>query len=436
MNVNEINSALLSGYTEGKGLFPHLERLEKARFRFNMDFGLATLPEEPGILLVRGARQYGKSTWLEGCIRDSIIKFGPGCAFYLNGDFSGSDQELEDSIRGVCGLYPVASRVRRLFIDEITAVKGWQKVLKRLWDSGDLENVLVITTGSKASDLMRGTERLPGRKGRLSRTTYLFTPVPFHEFNRVCGEVLGGETLDAYALTGGCPAACSEIAGTGALPAYIVEMIRDWIFGEFAAAERNRTSLIHVVECIIRRGGTPLGQYKLAKEAGLANNTLAAEYTRLLVELLCVGRGFQWDARTDAAIPRKPEKIHFINTLVAAAFHPAAPRSPAELRALSPEARGAWHEWIVAQELWRRAAIAGAEIPEQLPFWGSKEHEIDFINDRSTFLEVKSGLASPMEFTWFQKTFPKKSLKVVNAGRFDAGSIQGIPLMDFLMEAS
>ena len=53
---------------------------------FELDFGLSTIPTEPGIFLIRGPWQYGKSTWLEQQLKETIKTFGPGSAFYLNGD--------------------------------------------------------------------------------------------------------------------------------------------------------------------------------------------------------------------------------------------------------------------------------------------------------------------------------------------------------------
>jgi predicted AAA+ superfamily ATPase len=38
--------------------------------------------------------------------------------------------------------------VRRLFNDEITAVKDWTHALKALLDSGELRQNLLVTTGS------------------------------------------------------------------------------------------------------------------------------------------------------------------------------------------------------------------------------------------------------------------------------------------------
>jgi predicted AAA+ superfamily ATPase len=47
----------------------------------------------------------------------------------------------------------------------------WEKSIKRLIDAGELNRVLLVTTGSKATDLRRGFEKLPGRKGKLSRSS-------------------------------------------------------------------------------------------------------------------------------------------------------------------------------------------------------------------------------------------------------------------------
>lgn len=45
---------------------------------FRLEFGLDEIPTEPGVILIRGARQYGKSTWLEGAIRDTVRRHGAG----------------------------------------------------------------------------------------------------------------------------------------------------------------------------------------------------------------------------------------------------------------------------------------------------------------------------------------------------------------------
>lgn len=432
MNVNEVNGVLARGSLDAPGLFPHIEELARLPFVFSFDFGLDKLPQEPGIILVRGPRQYGKSTWLEQQIRTTVEEYGRGATFYLNGDEIPDSERLYEQARRLLPLFRPAAKTRRLFIDEITAVPDWQRALKRLADEGLLRDTLVVTTGSKALDLRRGSERLPGRKGRLKRSSYYLTPVPFGEFKRVCGEALTGDPVRAYLLTGGSPVACAEIARAGSVPEYVHEMTRDWILGDCAISGRNRSSLLSVFEALHRYGGTPLGQAKLAREAGLANNTVAVGYIELLSDLMCVGQGPAWDQARRIPVARRPAKYHFINLLVAASWSADRPRSVEGFNLLPAEAQGKWLEWLVAQELWRRRCIEGELIPELLPYWQSKEHGLDYVFTPKLFVEVKRGQASALEFAWFARAFPGSRLIVVCANQFETQAVTGLTFEQFL----
>ena len=434
MNIQDTNRVLSVGAIGEPGLFPRLEKLKEAKYIFRMRFGLDRLPSESGMILIRGARQYGKSTWLQDQIKNTIEEYGPGSAYYLNGDELRNDHALVAGIRELLPIYESRSKVQRLFIDEVTAIDNWQKALKMLADEGELRHVLIVTTGSKAADLRRGSERLPGRKGKLGRTSYLFTPVSYAEFKRVCGSRLKGRTLSAYILSGGSPVACSELASHGRIPEYVIEMTRDWVYGEFAATGRARASLLGVMQCLHRFACSPVGQSKLAREAGLANNTIAAGYIELLADLMCVAQSYAWDASRRRPNRRRPCKFHIMNLLAAVAWHPLQPRSIADFAGLSPEEQSSMTEWLVAQEIWRRRAIRGDELPELMTFWQSKTHEIDFVLEHDEFLEVKHGKRSPVEFAWFAKLFPHAHLTVINKTRFETRHVRGITLEEFLCE--
>jgi len=144
---------LAAGDTGSPGVLPKIEELRERPFVLEVGFGLDELPEEPGIILVRGARQYGKSTWLQQEIAKTVESFGPGSAFTIDGDELRDGSGLIETIRGLLPLYASRAPVRRLFIDEVTAIADWQTALKRLIDRGELKRVLVVTTGSKAADL-------------------------------------------------------------------------------------------------------------------------------------------------------------------------------------------------------------------------------------------------------------------------------------------
>ncbi|MGM0577861.1 MAG: ATP-binding protein [Myxococcota bacterium] len=439
MDVSDINDALFRGAIDQPGVLPHLDRVERRAVRFDVDFGLERLPTEPGILLIRGARQYGKSTWLEAQVRRTIDEFGPGSAFYLNGDEITDAAALREAVEAVVPLYAREAAVRRLFIDEITAVDEWERALKRLVDAGTLERVLVITTGSRATDLRRGAERLPGRKGRLERTSWYFTPVSFSAFEEACCQgheprVSPDDAVWVYLLSGGSPVALAELATEGRLSPFVVEIVRDWIHGEMARSGRSRAALMAVMDVLLRRGGTPVGQARLAREAGLANNTVAAGYVEQLADILVLGLSHAWDESKQVRATRRPAKYPFINLLAAVCWHPARLRSVDEFRGLPPEQQASWIEWLVAQELWRRAAIAGVEAPELLPYWSSRKHEVDFVVGDDTMVEVKRGRVGPLDFGWFPKTLPSRRLVVVGSEPFETDRIRGITLRQFLRE--
>lgn len=314
------------------------------------------------------------------------------------------------------------------------AVPDWERGLKQLLDAGELRQLLVVTTGSLATDLRRGAERLPGRKGRLLRTTWLFTPLPFAEFERVCGARFGDDALVAYLLSGGCPIAAAELAEHGRLPEHVIEMVRDWVLGECAASGRQRSSLLAVWDAILARGGAPVGQNQLARAAGLANNTVAAGYVELLADLLCMGTVAAWDESRRVVVRRRPAKFAPINLLAAVAFDRDRLRTVADFRALPPEVQGRWLEWLVAQEIWRRAARRGDDVPEELRYWAAGRHEIDYVVRDDLFLEVKRGRAGVLEFGWFPRTFPKAELWIAGRERFEAERMRGRTVEDLLRD--
>jgi uncharacterized protein len=436
VNVRLLNERLQTSEVVPLEWFPHLERLDRQRLEFDVELGLDRLPDASGILSIRGARQYGKSTWLEQQLRSSALSGGPGSAFFLSGDHIGDAANLVSEIERLAAMFRPTAPHRRLFIDEITAIDGWEKALKRLVDGGELRDVLVVTTGSRARDLRRGVERLPGRKGKLARTSYLFPPLSFAAFSAKAATRFGADTVIAYLLSGGCPAAATELVQHGRLPEYVIEMVRDWIFGECAASGRDRGSLLAVWEALLRRGGTPIGQATIARDAGLANNTVAAGYLELLADLMCVGTALAWDESRSIANRRRPAKFPPTNLLAAIAFDTSGLRTVADFQALAPAIQGRWLEWLIAQEIWRRRAIHGELVPEQLAYWQAGQHELDYIVRPDLAIECKRGGSSAADFGWFPRTFPAAHLWIVGRDSFDGQKVHGRTFAEVLSDES
>ncbi len=434
MDINSINANLIEGNIEDLKMLPHAYRLSQSAYIFKCEFGLDTLPTEPGLILIRGARQYGKSTWLEQQLIATIREFGAGCAFYLNGDFISDAAALATNLESLAVSFPIDAKIKRIFIDEITAITDWETILKRLVDNGLLRDILVVTTGSKATDLRRGAEKLPGRKGKLNRSHYLFTPISYRSFHSVCHKKLKTKTLHAYLLSGGSPIACTELATQGLIPEYVIQLVRDWVEGEINKTGRHRSALLNVLNVLFRFGGNPLGQAKLAREASLANNTVAQGYIEILNDLGCVIPAYPLDIHKKTLVLRKPCKYHYMNTLVAVAYHQSQLRSPEDFSGLAEKEQGMWYEWLVAQELQRRAAIRGDELLAPMAFWQSKNHEIDFYDAHDNFIEVKRGKCTALEFAWFAKQYKNEFLQIINKNQFSTHVINGLTLEKFLLD--
>ena len=435
MNVAYRNTLYLQGIIDSDGLFPHLEALPKSGF-FDWDFGLPELPQSPGIIVIRGPRQFGKSTWLEYQLRETLRQSGPGSALFLNGDYVAGPDELEREIATLLEYFPRDNLPHRLFIDEITAVEGWQKAIKRLADSGALRRVLLVTTGSKASDIQRAAELLPGRKGKLARTIYLFAQMPYRIFHDKAFPTLGQQTLWAYLITGGSPPACAAVLESGSIPEYLFQTTAEWVYGECAQAGRSRPTLLRMLEQLMRRGVSPVAQTTLALESGMANNTVALGYLDLLSDLLVLGTTEPWDPSRKIRLARKASKYPFVNLLAANTWWAHRYTTPGSLQSASGEEKGVWMEWAVAAELFRRAAKIGHATPMHSLYWRSDKHEIDFVRVGRPWIEVKAGKASPFEFDWFRKAFPHQPLLVICSERFEGDTIRGITLEDFLLDES
>jgi len=435
MDVKTINHLLAEGNIDREDMWPRIIEMESKAHQFRFEFGLDELPTEPGLIIIRGPRQYGKSTWLDTNLRWSAGDFGKGSSYYLNGDEIGTADELAEKMTNLYPAYSRDAKIKRLFIDEITAVPNWEKAVKRVIDQGLFKDVLIITTGSKAADLRHGSEKLPGRKGKLPKNEYIFLPISYREFKLNAKDVHGDRSWIAYLLTGGSPVACNDICQFERLPEYFIQMMRDWVLGEVVSSGRSRLALTQLLHVIMNYGGKPVGFAKLAREGGLANNTVASGYIEQLSDLLSLMPSWPIETNKRTIILRKPCKFHFVNLAVAIAFHPSSLRHVHEFENLPFELQGTFVEWLVAQEIWRRCILSGQTDPETISFWTSKEHEIDFVTPDQKFIEVKRGRANPLEFGWFSKIFPKDELTVVCNTPFKSKQVTGVTIEDFLLSA-
>ena len=187
------------------------------------------------------------------------------------------------------------------------------------------------------------------------------------------------------------------------------------------------------MQILFRFGGSPVAQAKIAREANMANNTVATGYIDILSDLSVITSSFPWDQNNGMPILRKANKHHFSNLLVALTYHPKRLRRIEDFNLLDEAEQGMWLEWLISQELMRRRAIYSELLFEPQLFWQNQRHELDFVLDNRTFLEVKRGGCSPLEFAWFSKQFPHSKLILVNKNKFETNVITAMTTEEFLL---
>jgi hypothetical protein len=113
--VNSRNLLFSRGEINRDDLWPKITEYRDQPCTFRFSFGLDELPTEAGIILIRGPRQFGKSTWLELAIKRTLETHGAGSAYFLNGDDITDADELETRVLEVVSLFrPKAAVQRRL----------------------------------------------------------------------------------------------------------------------------------------------------------------------------------------------------------------------------------------------------------------------------------------------------------------------------------
>lgn len=376
--------------------------------------------ERPGVHVVKGPRQVGKSTDLKLLARRRLEESGDRLAvIYLALDLlvTGTPADIDATVR--LAKRRSGNRTGQLLlIDEVTAVPGWRTGIKALWDAGVIDRDVVVCTGSSALDL--GEEGLPGRRG--AGRNHLVLPQSFPAFARALfpelpaapeltvSQLLGDEgagaldeavlhgprleeAFERYLSFGGLPAAVSE-AVTGALEpsedvrnVLVDSLSRDVLargvaepalfalLGRVLSSLGSKTSYSALArEMDVPLGGRRAGDYRSVKEHV---ELLAAAYQLLIV--------YFWRPDADTADLSRDKKIYLADPLLHVIAHERAPGLQRD--------RAGVVENVIALSLYRRyepeaERLGGFNLPRRLHVWETTRREIDFVCGPRRDLEI------------------------------------------------
>jgi predicted AAA+ superfamily ATPase len=404
---------------------PHLDRLARQPTRLPTEFVTALDLGQPGIHILRGPRQVGKTTDLKLLVERAIdAGRAPRSIIYLALDLlEGQDAaELARSVRSAKLLAGV-SRDCLVLLDEVTVVDRWQTAVKALWDDGDLRRDVVVCTGSSAIDLQRGAaERLPGR--REAGIDHLVLPQSFAAFARALDGTIplsprltvadlrtdDGEALlrdarlhgpalrrafELYLRFGGLPAAVAEAVGGAPQPSEATRrVLYDSLVRDLQRKGASIAASHALLERVVRSLGAKVSWSQMAREMdvplGRGRRRPSHQTLRDYVELMAAGYFvlvvYFWRSGSDTNEQPRDKKVLFADPLLYAIALERAPGLQPDLAALV--------ENVIGVTLFRRYEPVDRMpetfvLPERLHIWQTNRGgEIDFVAGPRHALDV------------------------------------------------
>ena len=405
------------------------------------------------ILTLRGPRQIGKSTSMKLLIRKLLLesRIPRKHVFYFSLDRIEDFNQLYELID--CYLKNVRPGNQKrlyIFLDEISFVREWQRGVKALADEGKLKNATLLLTGSNLIDIQKGAERMPGRRGKISKTDFEQLPITFAEFvhltdpeielTDINGLIFHKDLLlhrfEEYLITGGFPLSVNLFYSRGQISSYVYQLYLSWIEGDIGRAGKLERNLYQILSRILAHMCTGISWYGLSRESGIASHATVQEYIEIL-ERMYVLRSVPFiDLSSKLPMYRKNKKVYFRDPLI---FHCFSGKNSGigdnfftECQRFlnDPAGKSKLVESVVGMHISRRY---------QNCFYWQGQKEIDFVageTGKLHFFEVKyQEKVSAAEFQWFMKIRPKGKLCVVTKQDFEKQrAISLVPVPVFLIQ--
>jgi uncharacterized protein len=337
---------------------PHLAYLEKQKY-IQQPSLIHDIPLHiPGVYILTGARQVGKSTLIKLFIKQLLLNktCPPEQVFYLPCDIIRSFQELISEIDHFF------NRCQRdqffyLFIDEVTYVKDWDRVIKYFADLGYFRQGVVLITDSDSVVLQEGIKRFPGRRGTADKTDFHYYPLSFFEYVQLADPSLGqmfGEVhkagavyleepleknmqgiqavfpadrvreLDSlfnqYMVTGGFLTALNALGMHDRIDDYVYNTYIQWVIGDFLKKNKKENLLKELIISLSERLGKQISYQNITAATSIQSHSTTQEYLQVLnhMDVLFVLEALREDKFR--AAPKKPKKVHFSDPFIANAL--------------------------------------------------------------------------------------------------------------------
>ncbi|MBF0493236.1 MAG: ATP-binding protein [Deltaproteobacteria bacterium] len=318
-------------FVEGFGLFqkqdPHLSYLSELRYVSPLDWWKAIDWKSPGILILTGGRQIGKTTSTKLLI-EAVLKakrFSADSIFFLPADQILDHFQLTRILRFFLEGLPNDSSPFLLLIDEITFVKDWDRSIKALADEGWFRRGFCLLTGSDSVILKEAASRFPGRRGRADQVDFHLHPLSFREYvNLMDPSLLKNPEKNieklftcfgSYLQCGGYLRAINDLHGSKKISLSTYATFEQWVRGDFLKRGKSEENLLKVLQALIEVGVSQSSYSNLATHSGLSKDSLI-DYVELLQRMDIVFTLEAYDSSKKIAFPKKAKKFHFADPFI------------------------------------------------------------------------------------------------------------------------
>lgn len=321
------NSHLTQGVEHFLRTDPQLSRLQKLPYAYQFPLVERLPKKEPGIYTLGGGRQIGKSTLLKQWMAYLLVqeKIPVQQIVYLSGDLIDDYHQLLKIVSDL--LQGMSSSVRQYFIiDEVTYIKEWDRAIKFLADSGQIENTILMLSGSDLTMLEEARMRFPGRRGKSEVVDFHLYPLSFREYLQlthpeVVEEALPNwpvlyEAFNHYLQHGGYLTAINDLAQFHKIQSATFATYSDWIRGDVLKRGKQENYLKEILSGILKHYTSQISWHTLAKSLSIDHHQTVADYIHVLshMDAVFVQQALLEDKLT--AAPKKAKKIFFTDPFV------------------------------------------------------------------------------------------------------------------------
>lgn len=439
----------------------HLVEVAKSGIQFrHLGSDVRFLPDT--ISIIRGSRQIGKSTECKLYVQQRILEgVNPGGFFYFPCDNLISRKELVEVVHSavlVAKTERASDDQLTVILDEITSVNQWYKTIKWMKDTGQLDGIALVLTGSSAYEMKRGYDRMPGRRG--DGLDLCLLPMDFPDFVRALHtDLLEDQCLsleqmtrsesdfDEYKVTllkqqeplskaaslyitfGGIPKVVSETARLGRPGDDTIGTYLSAISSEIEKQKLSTATLRQIMTSLYRSLCTPTSYTNIAAKGNIPSATTVRNYIEALHFSFVEYTAFPLDISRKTAFPRKNRKHYFVDPAYTVALKSALHLPKIEEGKLAESAVGAklirgyarqWASWGHVDSLY---------------YWrSSSKREIDFVLDREGYYGIEVKYQSSVS-GWDELSILRGIGKglLVTRDHFEYGAVPKIPLWAFLL---